>query len=338
MTVPATDMTAQTESRPIRPPRIGLLDTVRGAALIAMATYHFSWDLEFMGYLAPGTAETGWLKLYARAIASTFLFIVGISLVLASTPDIRWRPFWKRFAMIAAAALLISVATLYFVPGEWIFFGILHSIAVLSLVGLIFMRLPLVVTILATAAVTIAWLVDTWIAPGALRSEIFNPRYLAWIGFAEMPQRSNDYVPVFPWAVPFLVGLAATRIAMLTALPQRLAALGTGNSPLARIGRHSLLFYLVHQPVLIAIAYGLTFVVPPPKPDFAVMHMRQCNPGWCADMDAKSCQIYCECTLAEMQDQKLLEPFHIGEVKADDDRVQAIANQCSVKALPFVSP
>lgn len=332
MTVPATDMTAQTESRPIRPPRIGLLDTVRGAALIAMATYHFSWDLEFMGYLAPGTAETGWLKLYARAIASTFLFIVGISLVLASTPDIRWRPFWKRFAMIAAAALLISVATLYFVPGEWIFFGILHSIAVLSLLGLIFMRLPLVVTILATAAVTIVWLVDTWIAPGALRSEIFNPRYLAWIGFAEMPQRSNDYVPVFPWAVPFLVGLTATRIAMLTALPQRLAAFGTGNSPLARIGRHSLLFYLVHQPVLIAIAYGLTFVVPPAKPDPVEGYLRQCNASCVLQEGEALCRSFCQCTLDKLQQQNLFTQFQSGVIKPDDGRIMSLADECSANA------
>src|SRR6478752_3068896 len=127
MTVPATETTATP-----KPPRIGLLDTLRGAALIAMATYHFTWDMEFVGYLTPGTAETGWLKLYARAIASTFLFIVGVSLVLANTPETRWASFWKRFAMIAAASVAISVATYFFMPGEWIFFGILHCIAVLS--------------------------------------------------------------------------------------------------------------------------------------------------------------------------------------------------------------
>src|SRR6478609_4483797 len=112
MIVSATEATG-----PQRPPRIGLVDTARGAALIAMATYHFSWDLEFMGYLQPGTAETGWLKIYARAIATTFLFIVGISLVLSSRPEIRWPSFWKRFAMVAGAAVVISAATRYFVPG-----------------------------------------------------------------------------------------------------------------------------------------------------------------------------------------------------------------------------
>jgi len=327
-------MMADSNGSAAHPPRIGLLDTLRGAALIAMATYHFSWDLEFMGYLAPGTAETGWLKLYARAIATTFLFIAGVSMALSSQAGIRWPSFWKRFAMIAGAALLISFATRIAMPGEWIFFGILHCMAAMTLIGVIFARMPFVVTALVTIALVAAWIADTFVAPGMLRSASFNQPLLWWIGLTDMPPRSNDYVPIFPWAAAYMSGLTLALMALRTSLPQKLAALGTGNSLLARGGRHSLAFYLIHQPVLIAIAYAMTFVMPPAKPDLAEIHMRQCNPGWCQGMDAKSCQIYCECTLTEMQGQKLLEPFHMGIVKPDDDRVQAIANQCSIKALP----
>ena len=73
-------------------PRIGLLDTARGVALIAMASYHFAWDLEFFRYIEAGTTAFGWWKMYARGIAGSFLFLVGFSLVLAHTPAIRWRP------------------------------------------------------------------------------------------------------------------------------------------------------------------------------------------------------------------------------------------------------
>ncbi|NLS05242.1 DUF1624 domain-containing protein [Rhizobium sp. P32RR-XVIII] len=322
----------------VRVPRIGLLDTARGVALVAMATYHFSWDLEAMGYLAPGTVETGWLKIYARVIASTFLFIAGISMALSSKPEVRWPSFWRRFAMIAGAALAISVVTRFIFPGEWIFFGILHCIAVLSLLGLVFLRLPLPVTIAATAVITAAWVVDTWIAPNLLRSPVFNPRYLAWMGFAEMPQRSNDYVPIFPWAVPFMLGAMATLLAMRTGLFDRLAKFGTGSTLLARAGRHSLAFYLIHQPVLFSIAYGLTMVIPPAVPDLGEIHMKQCNPAWCDGMDATSCQTYCQCTLTELQQQNLLVPFHSGAVKPEDERIQSIANQCSIKALPAQQP
>ena len=91
----------------LRLPRVGILDTARGVALLAMASYHFTWDLEHFGYLAAGTAETGWLKIYARVIASTFLFLAGVSLVLASTPEIRWQSYSKRLGMIVAAAAAI---------------------------------------------------------------------------------------------------------------------------------------------------------------------------------------------------------------------------------------
>ncbi len=313
----------------VKPPRIGLLDTARGVALLAMATYHFTWDMEFMGYLAPGTAETGWLKLYARAIASTFLFIVGVSLVLANTPEIRWRSFWKRFAMIAAAALAISVVTRFVFPGEWIFFGILHCIAVLSLLGLVFLRLPLPVTIAATAAIAAAWVVDTWVTPDLLRSPIFNPRYLAWIGLAELPQRSNDYVPIFPWAVPFLLGMTTTLIAMRTGLLERLAKLGTGSSLPARAGRHSLAFYLIHQPVLIAVAYGLSVIIPPAKPDPVETYLRQCNASCMMQEGEALCRSFCRCTLDALQTQKLFTEFQSGAVKPDDGRIMALASECS---------
>ena len=89
-------------------PRIALLDLARGAALIAMAIYHFTWDLEFFGYVDPGmTAHGGW-KLFARCIASSFLFLVGVSLFLAHASGIRWRGFLIRLAMVGGAALAIS--------------------------------------------------------------------------------------------------------------------------------------------------------------------------------------------------------------------------------------
>ena len=106
-----------------------------------MASYHFTWDLEFFGYTDPGLTAFGWWRLYARCIASTFLFLVGVSLFLAHGRQIRWPGFWKRFAMIAVAALAISLITRIATPDGFIFFGILHEIALASLLGLAFLRM-----------------------------------------------------------------------------------------------------------------------------------------------------------------------------------------------------
>ncbi|MBX5194813.1 DUF1624 domain-containing protein [Rhizobium sp. NZLR10] len=328
MTLPATQADAA-----VKPPRIGLLDTARGLALIAMASYHFSWDMEFMGYLAPGTAETGWLKIYARAIATTFIFIVGISLVLSSKPEVRWPAFWKRFGMIAAGAAVISIATRIAMPNEWIYFGILHCIAVLTLIGIVFIRLPLAVTLVATVALIAAWLTDNFGTPGLLRSSFFDPRYLAWIGLAVMPERSNDYVPLFPWATPFLAGLSFASIGIRTRLLHRLAAIGTGSWWPARLGRHSLAFYLIHQPVLIAIAYGLSLVVPPQAPDPVATYLKQCNASCVMQQGEALCHSFCQCTLEKLQAQALFTPLQGGAIDIqNDERVQTIAAECSAEA------
>jgi uncharacterized membrane protein len=328
MTLPARETDAAA-----RPPRIGLLDTARGLALIAMASYHFSWDMEFMGYLAPGTAETGWLKIYARAIATTFLFIVGISLVLSSRPEIRWPSFWKRFGMIAAAAAVISIATRIAMPNEWIYFGILHCIAVLTLVGVVFLRLPLAVTLIATLVLFAAWITDNFGPPGLLRSSFFDPRYLAWIGLAVTPERSNDYVPLFPWATPFFAGLSIASIAIRTKLPHRLAAVGTGSWWPARLGRHSLAFYLIHQPVLIGIAYGISLVLPPQAPDPVATYLRQCNASCVMQQGEALCHSFCQCTLGKLQAQALFTPLQEGAIDIqNDERVQTIAAECSAEA------
>ena len=65
--------------------RIGFLDTWRGIALIAMASYHFTWDLAMFGYIPPETPTEGLWRLYARAIASSFLFLAGFSLFLGAS-------------------------------------------------------------------------------------------------------------------------------------------------------------------------------------------------------------------------------------------------------------
>ena len=74
-----------TDAAPSR--RIDWIDIARGVALIAMAIYHFSWDLEFFGYLDPGTAGSGPLKWFARSIASSFLILVDIMSRVAIAPS-----------------------------------------------------------------------------------------------------------------------------------------------------------------------------------------------------------------------------------------------------------
>ena len=307
--------------------RIGLIDALRGVALVAMAIYHFCWDLEFFHYLEPGTASQGFLKLFARSIASSFLFLAGLSLVLAHGRAIRWPGFWRRFAMVAGAAAAITVATRVFTPAEFIHFGILHAIAAFSLIGLAFLRLPAAVT-LAAAAAALA-------LPFAYRSGFFDHPALWWTGLMPVPPRSNDYVPLFPWIAAFLAGLGFGRIALDSGFIERLRGRVSADTPLAIAGRHSLLVYLVHQPVLIALVWLFSQVVPAPMPDPAGVYLRSCQRDCMAvDGAAAMCTQFCGCTLQGMQQDGLFEPFMKGEINgATDPRLTALADRCTAQGF-----
>jgi len=322
---------AESQNPALKMPRITLIDTLRGLALIAMATYHFTWDLEFFGYLDPGTATQGFFRVYARSIASSFLFLAGVSLVLAHFPTIRWYSFWKRFAIVAGAAIAISIATLIAFPNEWIYFGILHNIALSSLIGLAFLRLPALVTGAAVVLIAAAMTVDYSLSPGLLDSTAFNTRFLSWLGFAEIPPRSNDYVPLFPWVAALLAGVAVARLAISMNWLPRLAAVQTKPNLLSKAGRHSLIIYLLHQPVLIALVYLASLVHPAPPPDPRQSYMLSCEAGCNRQTNDRAlCERFCGCTADRLMAQSLIIPLQTGTIAPQDDRVQAIAEECSI--------
>jgi uncharacterized membrane protein len=320
---------------PLRTPRITLIDTLRGVALIAMATYHFTWDLEFFGYVDPGTATQGFFRLYARSIASSFLFLAGVSLVLAHVPTIRWHSFWKRFAIVAGAAVAISIATFIAFPREWIYFGILHNIALSSLIGLAFLRLPPLVTGLVVLLVIAAMAVDSNLVPGMLDSPVFNSRWLSWLGFAAVPPRSNDYVPLFPWIAALLAGVTIAKIALSKDWLPQLAAVQTNQNLLSKAGRHSLIIYVVHQPVLIGLVYLFSLVHPAPPPDPRRNYVLICEAGCTREgNDLALCQRFCGCTADKLIAQSLMTPMQNGAITLQDSRLQAIVGECSISSQP----
>ena len=306
--------------------RLPSLDSLRGIALIAMASYHFAWDLELFGYLEPGASTSGWLRIYARAIASSFLFLAGFSLVLAHYPQLNLVSFAKRLGVILAAALMITAATYVAVPDAFIFFGILHAIALGSVIGLLFLRVPPILTLVVAAAMVAA--------PSFFRSSVFDMPLLWFVGLSETLPRSNDYVPILPWAGALLAGVAVARLMAAHNGYAWLARLPDGPAWLQWGGRHSLTVYIIHQPILIAMIYLASFVIPPPPPDLAGNYLRSCQPACeAAGSSVNFCLAYCGCTLNELQQQSLLQPLQSGAIlPGDDQRLQSIAEVCSAAA------
>ena len=317
-----TDVAAE---RPAKQ-RLILIDVARGTALLAMAIYHFTWDLEFFGYVPPGlTTEGGW-KLFARLIAGSFLFLVGVSLVLGHGKGIRWPSFARRLLMIAAAALAITIATRFATPDRYIFFGILHCIAVSSILGLAFLRLPPAVTAIAGIA--------AMLAPYFLASYFFSQNWLLWLGLSTEPVRSNDYVPVLPWFGPVLLGIAAAGAGQARGLFEWIASIDRRQiaveKPLAFAGRHSLAVYLIHQPVLIGLIYLASVVIPAPATDFTASCNRSCTQENSADF----CNRFCDCTFNELTKTGLLDELAVAESAAGlSPQVTEIVNACTASVL-----
>ncbi|MDH4413683.1 MAG: DUF1624 domain-containing protein [Rhizobium sp.] len=321
------DVADQTEPANAPPrPRLLALDAARGLALIAMATYHFSWDLEFFGYLAPGTSTQGFLRIYARMIASSFLFLAGFSLVLAHFPKLGLQPFLRRLGVIVAAAAAISIATFWFTPDSWIFFGILHAIAVSSLIGLLFLKAPPLLTLVA-AGIAI-------VMPELLRQPTFDAPWFWFLGLSETLPRSNDYVPLLPWIGALLAGIAVARflvdrnrLAWIDRLPEGPGWLRWG-------GRHSLTVYLLHQPVLIAGLYLASFVVPPPTIDPVAQYVGSCEASCLEQGNEQAlCQRFCACTLERLQAESLFDPLQSGAILPDQDqRIQTLAQECTLRS------
>jgi len=222
-------------------PRIWLVDLARSLALLGMVVFHFTFDLQMFGLVAPGTVQAGLFWGLARAVAGSFLALAGVSLWLAHGEGIRWRAFWQRWLMLAGAAALVSLATRIAMPQGWVYFGILHSIALGSLLGLAFLRLPGWVNLgLGLALIGLS-------APLAQMLD-WNLPALRFLGLGTLPAYTMDYEPLFPWFGPLLIGLGLARLA--GPLWPRLARI-TGPEALAWPGRHSLAIYLIHQPLLI---------------------------------------------------------------------------------------
>ncbi|MCP1199318.1 heparan-alpha-glucosaminide N-acetyltransferase [Notoacmeibacter sp. MSK16QG-6] len=283
-----------------RIPRVNTIDVARTIALIAMAIYHFSWDLAIFGYAEPDLPQQPGMIVFARCIAGSFIFLAGVSLLIAHGKSVRWKAFWKRFLQIALAAVAVTIATFYAFPNAYIFFGILHLIAAASVFGLAFLKLHWSVT----AAVGAFFLG----LPQFFRAELFEAGPLLWLGLAEKPPVSNDYVPLFPWFGIFLFGIAFARIGRERGWFRRLAMtrFDKGLPPWAAFpGRHSLIIYLIHQPVLLGLVWLATIIFPPAV---TVEDVREPCERTClaqAD-DARFCTRYCSCILGAMEREGLL--------------------------------
>ena len=232
------------------------IDIFRGIAIVMMITFHTIFDLTFFR-LVPFDVSEGFWRYFAFATASLFLLIVGVSLSISHTRAAAHlqgfaltKKFLFRGAGIFCLGLGVTIATWWYLREGYVIFGILHLIGVSVMLSPLFFRFRYWNAVIGIGVITLGWIIAT--IPG--------PMEFLVIGIHPLAFQSVDYEPIFPWFGLVLIGLALGEFLYpggkrrwdLPKISDRTIA------PLSFLGRHSLVIYLIHQPIILLLIYFVT--------------------------------------------------------------------------------
>ncbi len=242
--------------------RFDAVDALRGLAMLWMTAFHFSFDLTQFGYIQQNFYQDPFWTWQRTLIVSLFLFCAGIGQAIAVSQGQSWPRFWRRWAQVVGCALLVSAGSWWMYPKSFIYFGVLHGMALMLIIARC--TVPWGRSLWLVGGVTIAipfiasYAMQTVASSGFI--DLMNAPALNWLGFITRKPVTEDYVPLLPWLGVMWWGVAAGNW-----LTRRGAAglswpLPAALKPLARLGRWSLSYYMLHQPVLIGALMALAWL------------------------------------------------------------------------------
>lgn len=212
------------------------LDFLRGLSILLMVIYHTAYDLkEFYGLPVP--YDHFLIYPLTKLFAGLFIAICAISCGFSHHNT-------RRGLLLLLVAAGITLVTWITVPGSNIFFGILH------LLGVSILLYPWLHK-LRPHYLTLAGLLIIGVSPW-VNSITMNHDWLVPLGISSSSFTSVDYFPLFPWLGVFMIGIAIglwfypTPSSLFKPRPENL---------INRIGRHTLIIYIVHQPLVSGLLY-----------------------------------------------------------------------------------
>ena len=238
--------------------RLEVIDLLRGITLISMIAYHAAWDLVYLfGVDWPFYRSFGGY-VWQQSICWSFILLSGFCMTIGHHPV-------KRGLLVFACGAAVTGATWFFMPSSIVLFGILTFIGSAMLLGACLLwaigdiKPPAALAaagfcfaaFMMTKPVNIGMLLTGQRLPAGWYKDLWS----AYFGFPPGNFYSTDYFSLFPWLFLFLTGLFLG-LASGPAVKKRLE-----KAPLHFLqsaGRHSLLIYMLHQPVLY-LAFSLLF-------------------------------------------------------------------------------
>lgn len=223
--------------------RIQAIDLARGAAIVLMILFNYSFTLNYFGLVQIPPSFLYWF-VFPRAIASVFIFLSGTvaHLSFANRKENFARRYLRRGLRLLIFASSITIFTYVFVPEGTIFFGILHFFAASSFLAPVFVRYDKPNLILGLLIILLGFY---------LQFVEFDFFYLLWLGFVPRDFSTFDYFPLMPWLGVLMLGMYfgkyVAKKAAAVEFGGRLADLFTF------LGKNSLTIYLLHQPALVFV-------------------------------------------------------------------------------------
>jgi uncharacterized membrane protein len=234
------------------------IDMVRGIAVLMMVLFHTLFDINYY-HIFSVEVYAGFWQYFAFATASLFLLIVGISLTISRAKTVSKisghqleLKFVYRGAGIFLIGMLVTFGTWLYLQDGFVVFGILHLIGISIMVSPLFFGFRKFNLIIGLLFIVIGYFFAT----------VTGPVWLLPLGIHPANFWSVDYEPFFPWSGIVLFGMGLGEclypggVRRFT-LPRIPVFFG---EPLAFLGRHALIVYLIHQPliiILLAAAFGI---------------------------------------------------------------------------------
>lgn len=228
--------------------RFDRLDALRAVAILWMAAFHFCFDLNYFKFIQQDFYRDPFWTVQRSMIVSLFLFCAGFGQAVAWEQGQSWQRFWRRWAQVAGCALLVTAGSYLMFPRSYISFGVLHGIA-----------LMLIITRLTAGAGVWLWPMGlvAIALPHYVQSSFFDTRLTNWVGLITRKPVTEDYAPLLPWIGVMWWGLAAGQWVLKNRREWVTGMLPVPLAPLATLGRWSLSFYMLHQPVLIGLLFAV---------------------------------------------------------------------------------
>ena len=221
------------------------VDAVRGTALLLMVLYHTLFCLSLFRIITWFDPQV----ISGAAGAAVFIFIAGLSLILAGR---RPAGVVRRGVQLLLLGLIITAVTAVVYPQGCVVFGILHLIGCGTILSIPF--LSETVKWYVPAAAGLGIIILSCFLQGISGNLLLLPFGMPYPGFT-----SIDYEPLIPWFGVMLLGISAGKILYPSgkrgALASRIPPMPAALSPLCFVGRHTLLIYMLHIPVIILLIF-----------------------------------------------------------------------------------